>query len=207
MNTLELKDPTGLKNIFETCIEKNTFKKRNIMIPIKEYFDGSNITISNDIIQYSIYVMNYRFDCIIFYFNNVVYSVFEIVFQNSSIGIWYKVVNYEHSEELENCRNCIMNQLQFKFYQIDTGLSANDIESIECPWMFEKLKEFEQKCKKTTCIHVKRYVAHIRNQISKLKYFRLKRSFQIWKEWYYNPNNLNGYILHLDKSYLNNYKV
>jgi hypothetical protein len=202
MYALELKDTTALKTIFETFMIKK-INKRNVMIPIKEYFDGSNINISNDIIQYSIYVMNYRFDCIIYYSKKIVYSVFEIVFQRKS-GIWYKVVEYEKEKELENCRTCIMNQLQVMFYRIDTGLAANDVESIESPWMYRKLKEFEQRCRVETRIHVKRFVAYIRNKLSKLRYFRLKRSFDIWKEWYYNPNNLNGYIMHLHESYLNN---
>lgn len=202
MYALELKDSTALKIIFETFMKKK-INKRNVMIPIKEYFDGSNINISNDIIQYSIYVMNYRFDCIIYYSKKIVYSVFEIVFQRKS-GIWYKVVEYEKEKELENCRTCIMNQLQVMFYRIDTGLAANDVESIESPWMYRKLKEFEQQCRVETRIHVKRFVAYIRNKLSKLRYFRLKRCFDIWKEWYYNPNNLNGYIMHLHESYLNN---
>ena len=56
---------------------------------------------------------------------------------------------------------------------------------------------FKQKCTPKTKQYIDNFITYLRKKIEKKHVFNkkiLKRKFSIWKEWYFNPNNLNGFI-------------
>lgn len=101
----------------------------------------------------------------------------------------------------------ILLQLQYNFYKINSKCDEiiNDFQDYY--WIYCRLKLFEQRCTPKTA----KYLQIYRKKLKLKQYFRkwinfmnqiiLKRKFEIWKEWYFDPMNQQGYIKRLRKIY------
>ena len=66
---------------------------------------------------------------------------------------------------------------------------------------------FKQQCTPKTKQYIDKFITYLRNNIEKKHIFNkkiLNRKFSIWKEWYFNPNNLNGFIKYIKNEYKHN---
>jgi hypothetical protein len=92
--------------------------------------------------------------------------------------------------------------VQFKnaFYSIKHNFYFHPFNSFGS---MERLPKLVQKCTPDTQRYVHEFIHNLSvGYKEKLKKFVFLRSFRIWKEWYFNPNNTNGYV-----HKLNNYHI
>ena len=83
------------------------------------------------------------------------------------------------------------------FNIIKTLYKSTDSDMISSPWFYNAMKSFEQTMSFKTSKYVKKYISYIRRQLFYKQYycFNIQRKILYrWKEWYYNPDNENGYI-------------
>jgi hypothetical protein len=101
----------------------------------------------------------------------------------------------------------VLLQLQNYFYTINSKCDEIIDDFQDSYWIYCRLKLFEQNCTPKTA----RYLQVYRKKLKLKQYFRkwtkfinqiiLKRKFEIWKEWYFDPINQHGYIKRLRKIY------
>lgn len=101
----------------------------------------------------------------------------------------------------------VLLQLQNYFYTINSKCDEIIDDFQDNYWIYCRLKLFEQNCTPKTA----KYLQIYRKKLKLKQYFRkwinfmnqiiLKRKFEIWKEWYFDPINQQGYIKRLRKIY------
>jgi len=117
------------------------------------------------------------------------YSVYE--------DCWTELYDYENNSTVNEYRSHIRALLQQCFYVIKTLYTSTDRDMIASPWFYNAMKAFEQTLSSKTSTFVHKYVSCIRNQLFYKKYYhrKLQRNvLESWKKWYYNPDNINGYV-------------
>lgn len=165
--------------------------------------DESYIKIFNDSIEYFLVFDNIQYNFIIFYRKNNIIHLSEYVFEYSiETCLWYQTIDYEDSIVINQYRQYILSHLQNCFYSIDTYWTNTDF--LEYPWLYSHMIAFKQKCTPKTKQYIDNFITYLRKKIEKKHVFNkkiLKRKFSIWKEWYFNPNNLNGFIKYVKNEY------
>lgn len=110
---------------------------------------------------------------------------------------WTEVYDYETNNIVNEYRSNIKRLLQTCFKKIKTMYKSTDIDMIESPWFYNIMKSFEQTTSLQTMLYVKNYINSIRSQLACKRHYESNlqlKMFNVWKEWYYNPYNINGYI-------------
>lgn len=115
---------------------------------------------------------------------------------------WIQMVDDDDYKFFDITHSHIVDQVRNHFFKIDSRWNKDDRDSIECPWLFSRMKAFEQLCTPRTNKYITNYIKRLNTS----RYWRLyaqrymlKRSFSKWKEWYFDPSNEKGFICHLQK--------
>lgn len=113
---------------------------------------------------------------------------------------WRQRIDEDDYTAFESVHAHIRDQLQHHFHIIDSGWTAADPDATECPWMFSQMVAFHQACTPDTRTRIRRFVDRMR----RCRQWRLRarrimkyRAFSKWKEWYYDPDNAEGYVKRL----------
>ena len=117
---------------------------------------------------------------------------------------WTEIYDYEHNSLVNEYRNNIKALIKTCFKRIKTLYKYNDDDMIDAPWFYNNMKSFEQTISLKTQYYVKKYVHSIRCQLHFRIYYNSKLQKRIlhhWREWYYCPDNKNGYLRKLQTIY------
>jgi hypothetical protein len=81
---------------------------------------------------------------------------------------------------IDECCERVYTQMSHVFYKIQ----------VTSTWFLTN-----QSCTPKTRNYVQKYMSRIRNTYREtIERFRKKHTFTIWKEWYFHPDNKDGYI-------------
>ena len=117
---------------------------------------------------------------------------------------WTELYDYENNSKLNEYRSDIMALVKQCFNNIKTLYKSTDSDMIASPWFYKVMKSFEQTMSFKTSKYVKNYIRYIRRQLFYKQYycFNIQRKMlRSWREWYYNPENENGYMKKLASIY------
>jgi len=117
---------------------------------------------------------------------------------------WTELYDYENNSKVNEYRSDIMALVKQCFNNINTLYKSTDDDMISSPWFYNVMKLFKQTMSFKTSKYVKNYISYIRRQLfyKQYYYFNLQRKYLCnWREWYYDPNNINGYMKKLASIY------
>lgn len=117
-----------------------------------------------------------RYECVVRYVDTHVSAIMEnrYEFDNATM-LWFPIVDVVECVFEKQCRNLVMSQIKNHFYTITP-----------C-----NVQKYSQRCTPITQLHVHRYACKL----------RLRIFFNKWKQWFYNPDNVNGYMRQLKSKY------
>jgi len=138
-----------------------------------------------------------RYQVVINYKENHVVNVCAFVFEYCAHSrAWNQRIGQSDFDKFETIHRWIVTQAQHHFHTIDSRWNENDEE--EHPWLFRKMKMFDQKCTPQTRRHVRRAIdrwIRFRHWRLYARQHMLRRRFNTWKEWYFCPENKGGYMM------------
>jgi hypothetical protein len=180
--------PIKHKNVFDDDINLDTL-----------YVSSASITFHlkiDNMLWYKV-ICNYDFD----YISNISeylrsYSELE--------GCWTEHYDYENNNLVNIYRNDIKALIKTCFKRIKTLYTSTDSDMIDAPWFYNNMKMFEQTISLKAQNFVKKYVNSLQTQLILRTYYNSqlqKRILNNWKEWYFCPENENGYLKKLRTSY------
>lgn len=210
---IDLKNKYALKMFF--IVNKLTLDNYNnlnaiIVAPIiHKNNDGINLDtlyVNTDSITFHLEIDNmlwYKVIC--HYENDTITNISEYVRSYSELDdSWTELYDYEHNNLVNEYRNDIKALVKTCFKRIQTLYVSTDSDMIASPWFYNHMKSFEQLISLKTQNHVKKYVNSIRGQLLLRTYYNSKLQKRIlhhWKEWYYCPENENGYLKKIRTTY------
>ena len=209
-NEFDLKNKYSLKAFF---ISNNLFNCMNLNAIIVAHIHNSEITptldtlyVSADSITFHLQINDtiwYKLIC--GYKENEICNVSEYLRSYSeNEDCWTELYDYENNHVVNEYRTNIKMLLKTCFRSIKTLYNKKDSDMIESPWFYKEMNSFEQSVSMRTFTYMKKYSNYIRRLIRyKQQYnFNLKRKIlRQWIEWYYNPENKDGYMKKLRITY------
>ncbi len=186
-------------NLYSELIDEYT----KITLPLNTYDDSSTVEIAHDAIVYTIYtvftnmLIKYTFK---FKYNgrNVEdVTVVSYMFSYTRYA-WIQTTDDEQFLDfIKPTTEHIRAQVKQYFRRIEHTWSDHDYESVTNPYWYGLIKSYEQKCTSKTATLLKQYALHLKRQCDANRHNkkRLERSFfNIWKEWYFSPDNNRGFM-------------
>jgi hypothetical protein len=202
MHFFDLSNPYTLRTCFRIY---PTLIKHLWIFQIGGCVFGSHVAITSDSVHYVIDKGSMRYDTVIYYRGKHVISVSSYCFKFCDISrVWYQTNDYHTFAFFNEDRQNVVAQVKNQFYTIDTCWDEDDDEAVENPWWYYNIKTYEQRCTPKTHRYVRLFIEKLRVQVDCNRYFkskRLKRVFQEWKRWYFDPDNVDGYVKRLITNY------
>ena len=68
---------------------------------------------------------------------------------------------------------------------------------------------FKQQCTPKTKTVLRNFIKSLRKNIQSEYFFNeklIKKIFSIWKDWYFNPENVNGFMKYIKNEYQDSYQ-
>lgn len=213
---IDLKNKYALKAFFilnryslESYNNLNAIIVASITHPSSDDINLDTLYVSSDSITFHLKIEDmiwYKLIC--HYENHCITSVSEYLRKYSDFeDCWTEIYNYENNNLVNEYRTCIKALVKTCFRRIKTQYINTDSDMIDSPWFYNNMKSFEQMISLQAQTHLRKYVNSIKNQLLFRTYYNSKlkkRILHSWKEWYYFPENGNGYIKKLRINYENN---
>lgn len=173
-----------------TFLRLYSYNTPSIELYIYGYDERCRVIILTHSIHFFMYRDNIRLEITIYYHDKYVMDITIFVFvYDEDMHLWYNYTEYVDSINndstfdnlfIDECCERVYTQLSHVFYKIQ----------VTSTWFLTK-----QSCTPKTRNYVRKYISRIRNTYREtIERFRKKRSFTIWKEWYFHPDNKDGYI-------------
>jgi hypothetical protein len=173
-------------------------KNRPKLIHIKEH-DNSFIYLDDTFIKYALVHENIRYEMTISYIDREAYDLAIYVFVYSSFTeLWHHTMGLYYYECTETFNSLVMSQLQHYFRKIHIDW---DSDKHYCPWLYDRVITYHQTCTSKVRSILRTYRLELQGKINRRKYLMMQKAFTIWKEWYYDPNNPNGYVKRITRHY------
>lgn len=160
----------------------------------------SFLNITENTLHYSIVSedVGLRYECYVNYEEFEIYSISEyIFFFDTTIMCWRQSVEMDNHEFINATRYFIREQLQNTFRRIESGWKETDFECLQSPMWYANMKSFHQACTPKTRGILMLYRKRLRDGVRVRKRAndnRLRKGFSGWKNWYFNPQNKEGYV-------------
>jgi len=194
MNCLCLSDPYSLRKI----LKQTTM---NLKIPIRNcdhtcylslvLLNTSKFLVFNftkDDLNYQLYA---DFE------TNRIYNVEEqISVFYTEINLWkftsYEYLTNQSKETVADWFTDISKQLCNSFYVIEKTYFKHPIYDYATD---ARINYIVQTCTPDVKQIIQRYLNHVHQKSNyKIELFKKRRSFSIWTKWYFNPDNINGFV-------------
>ena len=205
-----LKNPYALRLHFRLYAER---EHAPLMFLLGECIHGSCVELNKYRVSYKVIVHDastdryLRYDVWVGYTTSApgghssVYAISAFCYTYShDVGCWLQRIDDEDYKAFESVHAQIRDQLQHNFRTIDSGWTENDQDALECPWLFSKMVAFHQECTPNTRKRIRRFVDRLllsRRWRLRAREIMTNIAFSKWKEWYYDPNNKEGYVKRL----------
>ena len=210
---IDLKNKYSLRKFFslnKLTLENCNHLNATIVVPIKhKNLDEINLDtlyVTSDSITFHLKIEGmiwYKIIC--HYENHCITSVSEYLRSYSEFeDCWTEHYDYENNNLVNEYRTYIRALVKTCFRRIKTQYINTDSDMIDAPWFYNNMKLFEQTASVKTQDYVKKYVHSIRRQLILKTYYNSKlqkRILHTWKDWYYSPENNNGYMKKLRINY------
>lgn len=195
--TVSIENKYIFKNFFRL------FENVTYYIIFIQGYNESYIKIYSDSIEYYLIFDNIEYNFIVIYNNKNIIHVCEYAFEYSiDTCLWRQIFDYEHNININQHRQYILSHLQNYFYNIDMYWTQHDF--IYHHWIYYHLIAFKQKCTPRTKTILQKFIICLRKNIQKRHIFNttiIRRKFSIWKDWYFNPDNVNGFMKYIKNEY------
>ena len=210
--SIDLKNKYSLKAFFiQNKLNYNNLHqlKSNIVVHINNQSLFDTLYLNADSITFHLKINDTTWYKVICGHNaNTITNVSEYLRSYSEYeDCWTELYDYENNSKVNEYRSNIMKLVKQCFNNIKTLYKSTDSDMISSPWFYNVMKLFEQTMSIKTSKYVKNYIGYIRRQLFYKQYycFNLQRKMLCsWREWYYNPNNENGYMKKLASIYPTN---
>lgn len=187
---------------------KNLEARDVVIFNIDEHDCKYKVEISHTRIEYFAQQNDFRYSIVLRYTNKHVHiiSIYgsRYIIQEDS---WHQTDDQCVFSYFDKFHNQVLSQLQNHFYTIKSKCDEIIDDFQDFNWVYCSIKSLEQNCRPKTTKYLKLY----RQKIKLKQYFRkwttyinqiiLKRNFETWKEWYFDPTNKQGYVKRLKRIY------
>lgn len=182
MHYFALHNTQSLKYILQLNISK-------FIIPIIGFEVGSYLYSFRNVIVFDLCKTGLSYKLHVYFENKSIYHMEETIETFHDTLIWNRTNFSDLSKHEMYAIHIWFESICSLLKNVFHTINVNEFK--HCIYNFESNKRFMrviQRCTPLTQYTLQKYHKKIKNRIAQRKHFH------IWKEWYFNPNNKNGFI-------------